>query len=100
MKHDELCPIKGSAFLSIGCQCKLIAKVRTDQQKRVDHAIDDALEELLAEYDRGVSEGYRIGREAAANDVAELLEQFNLPQMINVEYVIRYGYPRGINEHS
>ena len=93
MKHDELCPARGRIFIS-SCQCKLIAKVRTDQQLRVSKAIDDAVDGYLEEYARGMAEGYRLGRESAANDLVTLLDQYNLPQVANIEFVIRNGMPR------
>jgi len=95
MKHDALCPTQGK-ILKTNCQCSLIARVRTDQQIRVDSAIDTAIDTLSQEYGQGFVIGYRTGRSEAADDLVLLLKQFNLPQMINVEYVIRQGIPKEV----
>ena len=92
MKHDALCPAKGKLFLS-SCQCSLIAKVRSDEKIQMTDSFNEVIDKYIEEYARGMAEGYRLGRKKAGDDLVALLDQYNLPHVANIEFVIRNGIP-------
>ena len=95
MKHDQLCPAKGKFFIN-SCQCSLIAKVRNDEKVQMTDSFNELVDKYVEEYARGMAEGYRLGRKKAGDDLVALLDQYNLPHVANIEFVIRNGIPNDV----